>query len=159
MVSQGMSRYLNVYLSQGLRATLRPSPCRWGQICHHPQVVQGSLIWYKSMYISKVFFQSVQSITMVFQITRYVSCSCFWQTIHLEGCGCWVQSHGVDCQPGNLMFFTSRYHDIRTYIYIYMWTHTHGTLLCTSQTSGLSPCACCSGRGCICPSGGCIGLA
>ena len=123
-VCQGMSRYLNVYLSQGMRATLRPSPCRWGQICHHPQVVQGSLIWYQSMYISNVFPQSVQSITMVSQTTRYVSCSCFWQTFHLEGRGCWVQSHVVDCQHGggNLMLFTSRYHDIKK---IYGYTHTH----------------------------------
>ena len=76
--------------------------------------------------ISHVFPQSVHSITMVSQTTRYVSCSCFWQTIHLEGRGCWVQNHGVDCQHGggNLMLYTSRYHDINTYIYIYMDTPT-----------------------------------
>ena len=124
-VSQGMPRYLNVYLSQGMRATPRPSPCRWGHIWQIPQVLQDSLIWYKPMYISHVFPQSVQNIAMVSQTTRYVSCSCFWQTIHLEGRGCWVQNHGVDCQHGggNLMLYTSRYHDINTYIYIYGYTH------------------------------------
>ena len=43
---QGVSKHLKVYLSEGMRATFRPSTCRWGQICHHPQVVQGSLICY-----------------------------------------------------------------------------------------------------------------
>ena len=153
-ISQGMSRHLKVYLSQGMRATLKPSTCRWGQNCHHPQVIQRSLIWYKSMYISHVFPQSVQSITMVSQTTRYVSCSCFWQTIHLEGRGCRVQSHGVDCQHGggNLMLYASKYHDINTHIYIYMDTPTWYPV-CTSQTSGPP------GRGCICRSGACIGLA
>ena len=132
-VSQVTSRHLNVYLSPGMRATLRPSPCRWGQICHHPQVVQGSLIWHRSMHIYNVFPSSGQSITMVSQTTWYVSCSCFWQTIHLEGRGCWVQSHGVDCQHGggNLMLYTSRCHDI--IIYIYMDSHTWYPVLHTAD--------------------------
>ena len=99
-----------------------------GRICNHPKGVRGSLIWYKPMYNSNVFLQSVQSIAMVSQTTRYVSCSCFWQTIHLEGRSCWVQSHGVDCQHGggNLMLYTSRYHDIKhVYIYIYLYVDTH----------------------------------
>ena len=34
-----------------MRATLRPSPCRWGHIWQTSQLIQDSLIWYKSMYI------------------------------------------------------------------------------------------------------------